>query len=55
MYSELVQLRILLEVAFDITQDTRNVGKEIRIAFDTIDVDKSPRRLEVPLDASEVE
>ena len=55
MYSELVQLRILLEIAFDITQDTRNVGKKLGIAFDAIDVDESPCRLEVPLDAGEVE
>ena len=55
MYPELVQLRILLEIAFDITQDTRNVGKELGIAFHAIDVDESPCRLEVTLDAREIE
>ena len=55
MYPELVQLRILLEIAFDITQDTRNVGEELGIAFDAIDIDESPRRFQVTLDAREVE
>ena len=49
------QLGIFLEIAFDIVQDTRNVGEEIGIAFDPIDVDESPRRFEIALDAREVE
>ena len=54
MFPEPVQFGILPEIAFDIVQHTRDVGEELGIAFDTIDVDKSPRRLEVPLDAGEV-
>src|SRR5687767_9646271 len=55
MLSEPVQLRILLEIAFDIVQDTRNIREKIRIAFDSIDIYKSSRSLEVALDAREVE
>ena len=42
MLPELVQLRILLEIAFDITQDTRNVGEELGIAFAAIDLSGRP-------------
>ena len=49
MFPEPVQFGILLEIAFDIVQDTRNIGEEIGIAFDAIDVDEPPRRLEVTL------
>src|SRR5438552_18766537 len=55
MLPEPVQLGILLEIAFDIVQYTRNVGEKLGIAFDAFDVDKSPRRFEVALDAREVE
>ena len=55
MLPEPIQLGILLEIAFDIVQDTRNVGEKLGIAFDAIDVDKSPRSFEVALDAREVE
>src|SRR5262249_8465861 len=52
---EAVQFGILLEIAFDISQDTRNIGKEVGIAFDTIDVDEPPCRLEVALDTGKIE
>jgi hypothetical protein len=55
MLSERIQLGILLEIAFDIVQNTRNVGEELGIAFDAIDVDESPSRFEVTLDARKVE
>src|SRR5262245_17825832 len=46
---------VLSEIALDIVQHSRDIGKEIRVAFDAINVDESPRRFEVTLDAREVE
>ena len=55
MFPEPVQLGILLEVAFDIVQDTRDIGEELGIAFDAVNINESPRRFQVTLDAREVE
>jgi hypothetical protein len=55
MLPETVQFGILLEIAFDIVQDARNIGQEVGIAFDKIDVDETPCCLEVTLNAGEVE
>lgn len=55
MLSEHIQFWIFPDVALDIVQDTRNVGEELGIAFDAIDVDESPSRFEITLDAREVE
>src|SRR6185503_19862374 len=50
MLPEPVQFWILLEISFDIVQDTRNIGKEPGIAFDPIDVDEAARCFKVTLD-----
>ena len=55
MLPEPIQLRILQEIPFDITQNTWNIGEKFGIAFDAIDVDESPSRFEITLDAREVE
>src|SRR5262245_53957332 len=55
MFPEDGQLGILLEIPFDIVQNTRNIGEELGIAFDAINIDESARRFEVTLDAREVE
>jgi hypothetical protein len=55
MCPEPVQFGIFFEIAFDIVQDARNVGEKLGIAFDAVDVDESPCRHEVTLDARQLE
>jgi hypothetical protein len=55
MLPERLQFRILFEVVFDIAQNPGDIRQKLGIAFDAIDVDESPSRFEVTLDARKVE
>src|SRR5262249_44792546 len=49
------QFRILVEVSSDISERPGNICKELRIAFDLIDIDESPCGFEIALQTRKVE
>jgi len=49
------QLRIFQQIAFHVTDDTRDIGKKFGIVFDLVDIDKPAGRLKISLDTGEVE
>ena len=55
MRAEGGELGILQQVAFHVAENTRNVSQEFGIVFDPVDVDEPAGRLEIALNAREVE
>ena len=53
--AEAEQFGIAGEIAFYVTQHSRNVCKKFRIVLDPVDVDETSGRFEIALDAHKIE